>query len=261
MLYHIDQMSMFQSDVSVVEADSVVSFINAVQNLEQRHIAQWFYRGHYDCTFQLVPSIFRLDTDGAFATWMEIERYMMNRFKCEATPYINQLPVNGLEWLALAQHHGLPTRLLDWSLNPLVGLYFAVERDMDANADVWCLGFPSTNNCLPESTYLARRKTLDQMDVIYYPKHLSPRMTNQSGCFTVHDSPTPLNCVPDTLWVFTCIKILAKFKVRLLNELYELGVHKGSIYPGLDGLAQRISYEVSTKHARHTIVEDPLEIV
>lgn len=242
--------------VHEITTERVADFVTAIQSLEQRHIAQWFYRGHSNTEYKLLPSMFRLDTDGAFALWEEIEHYMVSTFKCEATPHLTHTPSDDLEWLALAQHHGLPTRLLDWSRNPLVALYFAVEHNHDINGDVWCLGFPSTNNCLPESTYLARRKTLMLEDVIYFPKHISPRMTNQSGCFTVHDSETPLEEQTDSFWEMTRIHIPATHKTRIINELYELGIHRGFIYPDLDGLTQRIKYEVTAKHFRHTTLTD-----
>lgn len=235
-----------------ISAQSVIEYVNAIQNLEQRHIAQWFYRGHTDSKYKLVPSMFRLDTEGAFASSEEIESYMLNTFKCEATPHLKQTPSDELEWLALAQHHGLPTRLLDWSCNPLVSLYFAVEYNHHIDGDVWCLGFPSTNNCLAESTYFARRKTLKQEESIYFPKHVSPRITNQSGCFTVHYSEMPLEDESKSIWKITRICISAANKKRIMAELYELGIHRGFIYPDLDGLTQRIRYEVTTKHFRHT---------
>lgn len=239
-------------NIREIAVNGVSEFVTAIQQLEQRHIAQWFYRGHSNFAYKLVPSMFRLDTEGSFASWEEIEQYMIRTFICEATPHLAQIPSDKLEWLALAQHHGLPTRLLDWSRNPLVALYFAVESHNDIKGDVWCLGFPSTNNCLPESTYLARRKTLMNTNAIYYPKHVSPRMTNQSGCFTVHDSPTPLNEDEESFWQITRITIDCADKRHILNQLYELGIHRGFIFPDLDGLTHRIKYEVTTKHVRHT---------
>jgi hypothetical protein len=196
----------------------------------------------------------------------EVEQYMMEIFICESRPYLKVAPECGmgwstlplhhkLEWLALAQHHKLPTRLLDWSTNPLVGLYFAVEEDVEKIADVWCLGFPSTNNCLPESSYLARRRNLKNTNLIYFPKHISPRFTTQSGCFTIHTSATPLNEEEDltNFLAFVRIRLKSADKRRILNELFNLGIHRGFVYPDLDGIAQRIKFEVTATHYRHTV--------
>jgi hypothetical protein len=184
--------------VQEIETEHVVDFVTAIQSLEQRYVAQWFYRGHSNTEYKLLPSMYRLDTREAFASWKQVEQDMVSIFKREAMPHLTHTPSDDQEWLALAQHHRLPTRLLDWSRNPLVALYFAVEHNHDTVGDVWCLGFPSTNNCLPESTYFARRTGLP--DAIYFPKHVSPRITNQSGCFTVHDSETPLEEQTDSFW-------------------------------------------------------------
>jgi hypothetical protein len=243
----------------VVIIENVSDYIAKLGRFEQRHVAQWFYRGHSDSSFKLVPSLYRLDITDSFANWEDVEQYMMGAFRCETSPFLEAAPADELEWLALAQHHGLPTRLLDWTTNPLVGLYFAVEAHQGRDADVWCLGFPSANNCRAESTYLARRLKLREIGLIYFPRHISSRVTNQSGCFTVHDSPAPLE-ESNTFGLnhFIRVRIPAAHKAVVLNELYSLGIHRGFIYPGLEGIAKRLHFEVAAKHYRHT--NDPNSI-
>lgn len=94
-----------------------------------------WYRGQVQSKFQLLPSISR--SIGGIPLNPELEIVLLSKFKSLATPYIDNLPTpplpNGVEsywsWLFQMQHYGVPTRLLDWSRDALVALYFATNPE------------------------------------------------------------------------------------------------------------------------------------
>ncbi|MBK9175587.1 MAG: FRG domain-containing protein [Flavobacteriales bacterium] len=237
---------------------SLLEYIGCITSFEQRHVAQWVYRGHCDSLFELTPSLFRLDISDTYANWHEAEAYMMERFKREAIPHLSAKPETELDWLTLAQHHGLPTRLLDWASNPLIALYFAVCGNPTSNADVWCFGLASGNNCWPSSTRAARKLHIESVSCLVFPRHVAPRVTNQSGCFTQHDLPdgrtpfVPFNKQRGLTGFFVRIRIPAKHKQDILNELYELGIHRAFIFPDLVGVSEHIKFDMVAQHKRGT---------
>src|SRR5258708_39996306 len=86
---------------------------------------RWVFRGHSNVNFALIPAVGRAaHTSQSRAKY---EQSLFDIFCREARGYVSAIPATDWEWLSLAQHHGLPTRLLDWTTNPLVAAFFAVS--------------------------------------------------------------------------------------------------------------------------------------
>jgi len=107
------------------------------------------FRGVTNKDHSLVPSIGRHNRKNTDNNILALEEALIAEFKRLSIPELDLLPNNDFEWMFLAQHYGLPTRLLDWSTNPLVALYFAVEKDDDTDGAV----------------YLAPRTIIDQYEL------------------------------------------------------------------------------------------------
>ena len=105
---------------------------------------RWF-RGTRDCTHQLVPSLYRHPTVKGTDHLIDLEWELLSEFRHEAPPFGGKLPSEQLELLFLMQHYGIPTRLLDWTENPFIALFFALENARqerpgeEKDATVWLL--------------------------------------------------------------------------------------------------------------------------
>ncbi len=116
------------------DLSSVADLLTALRTSFTDDDAVW-YRGHGDATWQLVPSLARPPHT------VDAERTLVKRFKQNAFRFLSSAPPDEWAWLFLMQHHGVPTRLLDWTESPLVGLWFAVANPDRDNVDgcLWAL--------------------------------------------------------------------------------------------------------------------------
>lgn len=153
---------------------------------------------------------------------------MMKIFKESARPYLQTLPRNEWEWLTLAQHHGMPTRLLDWTFNPLVAAYFAVEKESSEDGAIWVFSDTETIDTDAEPDPYAVKDVRRLR-----PPHLSPRIIAQSALHTVHPQPDkPIEGESVARWI-----IAAGAKRELKKILFKYGFSRRTLFPGLDSVA------------------------
>jgi hypothetical protein len=195
----------------------------------------WLFRGVSDTDYPLVPRIGRGDLD------LQYERHMFQAFCREVPAYTRREIRSEWELLALAQHHGLPTRLMDWSENILVAAYFACRSRPDRDGAIHVLDTVSVVDL---------HKSPFEMDRVakYRPHHVTSRITAQRGVLTIHPDPTepiPLGDSPRKAYRLNKAVIPATSKARLRWDLSRFNVNSRSLFPELDGLASFLAWAYS----------------
>jgi len=219
--------------------------------------AEGFYafRGVTNSAFTLLPSVGRWTGREDLRT--DFEQSLFEDFKRKAVSYLDRIPTNDWEWLFIAQHHGIPTRLLDWSTSPLVALYFALGDGQ--NTDYAVYRHAATKLVSASMLIEGRVRPFDIGSDIFqvHPSYVSPRVERQGSVFTAHGNPwVPLEPHGDEV-----TKFVFPTESRRANKvkLQQLGVTGSLLFPGLDGLAAeiRMANEMRFHYRQETIPAFP----
>lgn len=217
---------------------------------EKYRLENWVFRGVPSVDYALVPTIGRpgvfKNKNGSIRPFDEkAEDAALFRFIRESRPYLSLEPKEYLDWLSIAQHHGLPTRLMDWTESVFVAVYFAVKEggfkiDEERNrkvTDAVIYGMPRPDG-VKENFKKDEDSKLCEKPFAVFPPHLSPRITAQRGLFTYHPNPEePYKPLGLKQW-----QIPSKRCVEIKTILSRAGFNEASLFPDIDGLSKHLGW-------------------
>jgi hypothetical protein len=215
-----------------MDLEPLIKFLRFVDSPMKRGQNILAFRGQTDEKWDLLPKGYRPKYFDAALPDPNPER--ITQWKAETHAFPN-LPKGKSEWerIAIAQHHGLALPVLDWTGNPLVALYFAVESEYNKDGAVWLLDF-STLKVNPGDT--ESPWTMGEI-CVYRPMPIHPRIWVQNGLLSFH----PQNRIlPSSL--LRKYKIKKATKNALKQVLSRFGFNKANIYCDGDGLADSINF-------------------
>ena len=227
-----------------------------------RYRSDKVYRGMADKNWPITTSLQRANPDFA-----EIEKHLFRNFRKYAPQ--NSVMINSFwDWLALAQHHGLPTRLLDWTYSPLIALHFALDDyllfDRFDDAVIWSVNLTEAKNILPQKIRVKIEeeggfsftidalneiwKSLDDLNseekedilIFFEPPSFNDRIINQYALLSTTRNPRTVvsEWLEQHPKLYHRIIIPKDKKWEFRDRLDQLHVTERILYPGLDGLCR-----------------------
>ena len=273
--------------IEVTSVSEILELINGKHSFFESATNGYCYRGMGSENWSLIPSTFRglnryADTatkTKALIVERDIYRGFYNRFRGLRTSQVDMS--SSWEILCYAQHFGIPTRLLDWTANPLISLYFAVTEMPNENAALWCLARANGRyelgvsiNQLPTKLNFLRdlsaqkfqivKSDSDPQIVVIQPPEIDLRIRNQTGLFSVQYSSDPDNLAIDHVDelgkkadILLKIRIPSAMKLQIKRDLEKFGIDAAFVYPDMQGIAQRLREQREAKYVEQEISMSP----
>jgi hypothetical protein len=230
----------------------------------------WAFRGHRDAYWPLYSSLSRHLQNFVpdKSHWQGREKRSIRIFRRKAHNYLTDESVlqEDLRCAALMQHHGAPTRLLDFTKSPFVAAFFALERAI-GTAAVFALNTPALWNATPRQQPQLTRERIDPREpgnferyfiqnsheVVWVgePMQMDRRLVAQSGMFAM---PGVLDKSLDQILrgyateapLISKILLPSAIREEAMRSLYRMNITYASLFPDLDGLARSLAFELET---------------
>ena len=216
---------------------------------------KYLFRGHSERTWTLISTFDRMFANQPKELRLKIADELLDRFK-RALEWQN-VPAEARSsdsmMLALGQHYGLPTRLLDWTESPYIAAFFAFNRSAlwgahDQQVAIWVL---DSDNPIWSAHY--------GVEIIDVPSFGNQRIRNQSGKFTL--AKTPFATLEAYIEAHNDDRALQKYLLpatqseRALADLDAMGIHHATVYPEIEGAAQMALFRTVAKYNSYVQTE------
>ena len=239
-----------ESELIATSVSNLLGHISSIQEEFGPDNSFWF-RGH-SCgeTWELVPHVHR-------KSLKYNEQQLLLQFQLKAPSRYNKCPPNEdqASWTSLAQHYGLPTRLLDWTSSPLIAAYFStLKTEEKESAKIWMLDPGKMNSIITGKepcVYTFRAEECNHMITAGWhnngreefeylasvPDEIDLRLILQQSSFTIHKDENPLDNHKNANDFLRKITIPYEAKENIRKELNLLGFRQSTLFPDLENLA------------------------
>jgi hypothetical protein len=206
--------------------------------LESMRDSGWIFRGVSSPQHYLLPSIGREKVYGPYK--LSQEKNLFEEFKKRAVSLVSDTRFDDWDWLAYAQHIGVPTRLLDWSLSPLVALYFALEANSGEDQVIYAVKY---SQYIHEVDHRNSSPFTNHAEGRFSAPLAFDRIRAQRGIFTIHPEPTKIFHPKGLKSYLIKDSIVNDFRRRL----FKYGIDHWHIYPDAQGLGLQLSWQFKNK--------------